>query len=112
MQNASYTIQKFSENFSEITTVKQLIELVKAQTFKLEIEFVHKIPQIFTWHPETDSFSGEYYLGIYPKIIIDGITFEPPKMFFMEGPSKMVSYEAAFIEALKEAISSILSLED
>ena len=105
MQNASYIVQKFSENFSKITTVNQFTDLVKAQKFDLEIDLVHRIPSILTWYPAIDYFSGEYNLLVYPRITIDGKTFTPPKMVDVHVPSRMEDYEDVFFRALKQAIS-------
>jgi hypothetical protein len=107
MLKLPYTIQKFSENFSKITTIKQFIELAKNQAFDLEVDFVHRIPSILTWCPVNDSFSGNYNLLVYPRIKIDAKNFAPPKMISIEVPSKMENCEKVLLEALKEAIGGV-----
>ena len=105
MLNPTYTIRKFSENFSETTTINQFIELAKQQAFDLEVDLVHRIPSILTWYPSIDSFSGEYNLLVYPRLTIEGETFTPPKMVPMYVPSGIVNCKCTFLDALKEAIS-------
>lgn len=107
MQNASYTIQKFSENFSKITTIKQLIELSKDQNFDLEIDLIHRKTSVLTWNPAKNSLSGEYNLVIYPKITFDGKSFTPPRVVAVAVPNNICAYEISFLEALKNAISSL-----
>ena len=107
MLKPSYTIQKFSENFSKITTIKQFIDLVKIQKFDLEIDLVHRIPSVLTWCPKDDTFSGDYHLLVYPRITIDGKRFAPSKISSIQLPSGMVNFESAFLEALKQAISGV-----
>ena len=107
MQNASYTIQKFSENFSKITTIKQLIELSKNQKFDLEIDLIHRKTSVLIWNPSEDSLSGEYNLLVYPKISIEGKNFAPPKVFAVKVPGSIRAYEMVFLEALKKAINSL-----
>lgn len=106
MQSASYTIQKFSEKFQQIATIRQLIEYTKTQKFDLEIDLIHRIPSILTWKPMDDSFSGEHNLLVYPRITIDGKIFAPPKMPLVELPKGILDYEKAFIKALKQAINT------
>ena len=107
MQNASYTIKKFSENFSKITTIKQLIELSKDQKFCLEIDLIHRKTSVLTWNPAKDSLFGEYNLVIYPKIMIDGKNFTSPRVVSVAVPNNICAYEIVFLEALKNAISSL-----
>lgn len=107
MQNASYTIKKFSENFSKINTIKQLIELSKDQKFGLEIDLIHRKTSVLTWNPAKDSLFGEYNLVIYPKIMIDGKNFTSPRVVSVAVPNNICAYEIAFLEALKNAISSL-----
>ena len=107
MLNPSYTIQKFSENFSKLTTIKQFIELTKAQKFDLEIDLVHRIPSVLTWCPKDDTFSGDYHLLVYPRITIDGKTFAPSKIVPIQLLLGMVNCETAFLDALKKAIGGV-----
>lgn len=107
MLNPTYTIHKFSENFSKITKLKQFIDLTKNQTFGIEIDFVHRTPSVLTWCPVNDSFSGKYNLLVYPRIKIDEKTFSPKKMVSVEVPSRMVNCETVFLEALKRSICDV-----
>lgn len=105
MLNAEYSIQKFSENLSNITSINQFIEVMKAQVFDLEIDLIHRIPSVLTWRPIENSFSGEYNLLIYPKITIDEKVFSPRKMVALRVPERIEDCEEAFLKALKQAIS-------
>lgn len=107
MLNPAYIIQKFSEDLSKITTIKQLIQLMQNQAFDLEIDFVHMIPRLLTWNPASDSFSEEYNLLIDPRIIIEGKTFTPSKEIISVMPLGMVDSERVFLETLKDAIKII-----
>ena len=106
MQNASYTIQKFSENFPKIIKIKQFIELVKEQVFEIEIDFIQRIPGILTWNPNSNSFSGEYNLLVYPRITVNGKNFAPPKAVNIKVPENIESCELALLESIKRAINS------
>jgi len=107
MQNESYIFDKFSENLSKITTIKQLIKLSQSPEFDLEIKVTHKIPRLVTWNPTNDSFSGEYNLLVYPRIFIKGTTLTPPKMIASQSPLGMWDLERVFIEAVKQAVDDI-----
>jgi hypothetical protein len=107
MLNQAYNIQKFSENLSKINKMKQFIELVKDQTFDIEIDFVHRTSSILTWFPINDSFSGNYNLLVYPKIKIDEKNFAPRKMIPIQIPSRIGNCETAFLEALKRSICDV-----
>lgn len=107
MLKTSYIFRNFSENFSKITTIKQLIELSKDQQFELEIELIHRKTSLLIWNPAEDSLSGEYNLLVYPKISIDGKNFAPPKVFAVKVPGNIRAYEMVFLEALKNAINSL-----
>jgi len=106
MQNGLYIIQKFSEKFQKITTIKELIELSRAQKLDIEIDFVHRIPRVFTWRPADDSFSEEYNLLVYPRISIEGKTFAPLKMVDSQAALGIMDCERVFLEVLKHAVSS------
>ena len=110
MQNASYTIQKFSENFPKIIKIKQFIELVKEQVFEIEIDFIQRIPGILTWNPNSNSFSGEYNLLVYPRITVNGKNFAPPKAVNIKVPENIESCELALLEAIKHAINSSVNV--
>lgn len=107
MLNTAYIIQNFSENLSKITTIKELIELAKTQKFCLKVDFIHRIPRVLTWNPASDSFSEEYNLLIYPRIIIEEKTFAPNEMIISEIPLGMVDCERVFLETLKQAIRNV-----
>ena len=110
MQNASYTIQKFSENFPKIIKIKQFIELVKEQVFEIEIDFIQRIPGILTWNPNSNSFSGECTLLIYPRIKISDKNFSPPKAVKLKIPKNIESCDLVLLDALKKAIISSIQI--
>ena len=107
MLKPAYIIQKFSEDLSKITTIKQLVQLMQDQKFDLEIDFVHMIPRVLTWNPATDSFSEEYNLLIDPRIIIEEKTFSLSETIISAMPLGMVDSERVFLETLKKAIRII-----
>lgn len=106
MLSQTYTIQKFSEKFSKINTIKQFIELSKSQTFDMKIDLIQRIPSILTWNPMNNSFSGEYNLLVYPRITVNGKNFAPPKAVNIKVPENIESCELALLESIKHAINS------
>lgn len=110
MLNQLYIIQKFSEKFSKINTLKQFSELSKSQTFDMEIDLIQRIPSILTWNPVNNSFSGECNLLVYPRITIDSKSFSPPKAVNIKLPGNIESCELALLEAIKHAINSSVNV--
>lgn len=106
MLNPSYTIQKFSEEIQQITTLKQFIHLTKSQDFNIEIDLIHRIPSVLTWNPVKNSFSGDYHLLIFPKMEIEGTHFAPQRAIAVKVQKNIKDCENIFLGSLKDAIKT------
>lgn len=101
MQSQSYTIAKFSEKFSQITTLKAIISLIKGDP-KLEFLVRVVLPEL-VWNAKDDTIMGSKAL-IYPKIIVNGEVHEPCWDFEVKS---LLGLEDAYINALKHVVSNL-----
>ena len=106
MQKSSYSIQKFSENFSQKTSISEIIKLVKTNSnVDLAVDFVSKG---LTFDFRSDAFVGESHAIILPKLHINGELYQASGWHNLTIPlNGFAGLEHSFLTALKSSISTM-----
>ena len=108
MLNPSYSITKFSENISEINTIKALKTLIQVNScLDLSVFLEANAPISLCWDARTDAFTGSQSFTVFPKLVINGELYEASfKHDFKLPVNGFAGLEAAFLKTLKEAIGT------
>nr|VFK43189.1 MAG: hypothetical protein BECKSD772F_GA0070984_11391 [Candidatus Kentron sp. SD]VFK48806.1 MAG: hypothetical protein BECKSD772E_GA0070983_11431 [Candidatus Kentron sp. SD] len=113
MLNQAYSIAKFSENFSKITTIKELISLIKGdpnanlliEMRSLPLDF-RSLSLDFSWDVKPDNFRIATKIELSFKLWINSVLYEA-KCWQELSPSGFADLEPALLKALKQAIASV-----
>ena len=108
MHESSYSITKFSENISEINTIKALKILIKENPcLDLSVFLEANAPISLCWDARSDAFTGSQSFTVFPKIVVNGELYEAPfKNDFKLPVNGFAGLEVAFLRTLREAIGS------
>ena len=105
MLNPAYSITKFSENISEINTIKQLKTLIQGNSCLDLALKITSFPLDLSHDFGTDSLTGSGQITLLPKLYVCGELFEcRPSHMLM--PSSFGELEGAYLKTLKEALST------
>ena len=105
MLNQAYSIAKFSENISEINTIKALKTLIQGNScldLSLQItSFLLDLSHDFG----TDALTGSGQITLLPKLYLSGELFEcrPCHMLM---PSSFGELEGAYLKTLRNSLSN------
>ena len=114
MQKSSYSIAKFSENISEINTIKALKTLIQENScLDLSVFLEANCPISLCWDTKTDAFTGSQSLTIFPKIVINGELYESAcRQDFKLPVNGFAGLETAFLKTLRESIGTVQRVWD
>ena len=105
MLNPSYSLEKFFSNFSEKTSINQIISLIQSNP---NLDFVvdfKTLPLDFSWSAKFDQLTGSGKIMLYPKIWINGELYEASGWHDMSFPLDGLSgLESALVKALRESL--------
>ena len=105
MLNQAYSIAKFSENISEINTIKQLKTLIQGNScLDLSLK-ITSLPLDLSHDFGTDSLTGSGQITLLPKLYVCGELFEC-RHCHMQMPPSFGELEGAYLKTLKEALST------
>ena len=109
MQNPSYTIQKFSEKFQKITTIKEIKSLATSIGVTFSAEISSSTVWILDWDITTGNLSGTLEISLAPKLVANGLEFTvPSQKFRIESPDlSLADLEKQFLAALKASIQKL-----
>lgn len=109
MLNPSYTIQKFSENFSKITNIQEIKPLATSIDVTFSAEISSSTVWILDWDMTNDNLSGTLEIFLAPKLIANGIEFTvPSRTFRIESTDlSLADLEKQFLAALKASIQKL-----
>nr|VFK44846.1 MAG: hypothetical protein BECKSD772F_GA0070984_11983 [Candidatus Kentron sp. SD] len=113
MLNPAYSIAKFSENFSQITSLKELISLIKGdpkanlliEMRSLPLDF-RSLSLDFSWDVKPDNFRIATKIELSFKLWVNSVLYEA-KCWQELSPKGFADFEPAFLKALKESIASV-----
>ena len=113
MLSQSYAIEQFRSNFLEITTIKELISLIKGdpnanlliEMRSLPLDF-RSLSLDFSWDVKPDNFRIATKIELSFKLWINSVLYEAPCWLELS-PSGFADFEPAFLKALKQAIASV-----
>ena len=108
MLNQAYSIAKFSENISEINTIKALKTLIQENScLDLSVFLEANYPISLCWDAKLDAFIGSQSFTVFPKIVINGELYESACRHDFKLPvNGFASLEAAFLKTLGESIGT------
>ena len=113
MLNPAYSIEQFRSNFLEITTIKELISLIKGDpTANLLIEIrslpldFRSLSLDFSWDVKPDNFRIATKIELSFKLWINSVLYEA-KCWQEISPKGFADLESALLKALKESIASV-----
>nr|VFK43632.1 MAG: hypothetical protein BECKSD772F_GA0070984_11526 [Candidatus Kentron sp. SD]VFK44467.1 MAG: hypothetical protein BECKSD772E_GA0070983_103814 [Candidatus Kentron sp. SD] len=113
MLNPAYSIEQFRSNFSQITTIKELISLIKGDpTANLLIEMrslpldFRALSLDFSWDVKPDNFRIATKIELSFKLWINSVLYEAPCWQELS-PKGFADLEPALLKALKQAIASV-----
>ena len=106
MLNQAYSITKFSENISEINTIKALKTLIQENScLDLSVFLEANYPISLCWDAKLDAFIGSQSFTVFPKIVINGELYESAcRRDFKLPVNGFAGLEGAFLKTLREAI--------
>ena len=108
MLNPAYSITKFSENISEINTIKALKTLIQENScLDLSVFLEANKPISLCWDARADAFTGSQSFTVFPKIVINGELYEGAFRHDFKLPvNGFAGLEAAFMRTLREVIGT------
>ena len=114
MLNPSYNFSKFSENISEINTIKALKTLIQGNpNLELSVFLEANCPISLCWDARSDAFTGSQSFSVFPKIVINGDLYETAcKHDFKLPVNGFAGLESAFLKTLREAIGTVQRVWD
>jgi hypothetical protein len=113
MLNRAYSITKFSENISQINTIKALKTLIKGNScLDLSIFLETNLPISLAWDVASNSLTGSCKITIFPKLVINGELYEASFRHDLVIPPSFDGLEAAFIKTLKDSLGSAARIWD
>ena len=108
MQNPSYAIERFLNNFSKNTTINEAIAFIKKDSkVDLTIHFESNLPISLAWDVASNSLTGSFKITIFPKLVINGELYEASFRHDLVMPASFDGLETAFIKTLKESLASV-----
>lgn len=111
MLNPSYNFSKFSENISEINTIKALKTLIQGNSCLDLLLQITSLPLDLSHDFTTDSLTGTDQITLMPKIYVCGDLFEC-RPCHMRMPSSFGELEAVYLKTLKESLSTAARVWD
>ena len=113
MLSQSYAIEQFRSNFLEITTIKELISLIKGDpTANLLIEIrslpldFRSLSLDFSWDVKPDNFRIATKIELSFKLWINSVLYEA-KCWQEISPKGFADLEPSLLKALKESIARV-----
>lgn len=109
MQNASYTIQKFSDKFQKITTIQEIKSLATSIGVTFSAEISSSTVWILDWDITNGNLSGTLEISLAPKLIANGLAFTvPSQKFRIEAPNlSLPDLKKQFLTALKASVQKL-----
>ena len=105
MLKPSYNFSKFSENISEINTIKGLKTLIQGNScLDLSLQ-ITSLPLDLSHDFGTDSLTGLGQITLLPKLYVCGELFECRPCHMLMPPT-FGELEAAFLKTLKESLGT------
>ena len=114
MLNPSYNFSKFSENISEINTIKALKTLIQGNScLDLSVFLEANTPVSLCWDAKLDAFTGSQSFTVFPKIVINGDLYESAcKHDFKLPVNGFAGLETAFLKTLGDSIGTVQRVWD
>ena len=105
MLSQSYAFTQFQTNFSEKTSINQIISLIQDNSnFDLVVDF-KTLPLDFSWSARFDQLTGSGKIMLFPKVFINGELYEASGWHDMAFPLDGLSgLESALMKSLREAL--------
>ena len=105
MLNPSYNFSKFSENISEINSIKALKTLIQGNSCLDLLLQIASLPLDLSYDFGTDSLTGSGQITLLPKLYLCGELFECRRSHMLMPPT-FGELEGVYLKALKESLTT------